>query len=107
MTIINTEQTNLPRIVTLAELQAKLVPLCRGDVWAMGSIVDLWKKGAPVPQPVNEPERRILIPEQFRLWFDDFSKRLGLNTPATTQYSNMQNQLTATSGGRISTRRRG
>jgi len=107
MTIITSEQINQPRIVTLKELQDKLLPMCHGDKWAAGTIVDLWKKGAPVPQPEGEPERRILIPEHFRTWFNDFSQRLGIGSQAASQYSSMQNQLGANAGMRKATRRRG
>jgi hypothetical protein len=106
MTILTPQQANEPRIVTLAELKAKLEPMCHGDKWALSAISDLWKKGAPIPQPAGEPERRILIPEQFALWYADFQQRLGIQRQAVDTYSSMQNKLSA-SGGWRKTRRRG
>lgn len=90
-----------PRIVTLAELTAVLVPLCRGNKWAEGSIVDLWKKGAPVPQPEGEPERRILIPEQFALWWDDFNQRLGTGITVESTYQPLSRVFLASAGHRL------
>lgn len=80
--------------------------MAMGDKWAEGAIVDLWKKGAPIPQAQGEPERRILIPEQFQLWFADFSQRLGLSQTAQGAYLSTQNKFVA-SGGMLPTRRRG
>jgi hypothetical protein len=105
--ILTSNQLPQPRIVTLAEMKAKLLPLAMGDKWAESAIVDLWKKGAPIPQPAGEPERRILIPEQFQLWFDDFSKRIGVSQTAKTAYSSMQNQFRSSGGMNKSTGRRG
>lgn len=103
---MNIVKANLqPRIVTLAELNARLLPMARGDKWAEGAIVDLWKKGAPIPQPAGEPERRILIPQQFQLWFEDFSKRLGIQQSSTAAYTGIQN-LYRSSAGMATTRRR-
>lgn len=106
MNILTPQQANEPRIVTLAELKAKLEPMCYGDKWALDAITDLWKKGAPIPQPAGEPERRILIPEQFALWYADFQKRLGIASQAQNVYGNMQGKL-ATSAGWRKIRRRG
>ena len=75
-----------PRIVSLAELRTKLIPLCLGYPWAEGAIVDLWKMGAPVPQPVHEPERRILIPEQFSKWWGEIQQRMGVEATAPDVY---------------------
>lgn len=68
-----------PRIVSLADLKAKLLPICLGYAWAEGAIVDLWLKGAPVPQPAGEPERRILIPAHFATWWNEIQKRMGID----------------------------
>jgi hypothetical protein len=89
-----------PRIVTLAELKQRLLPLAHGDKWAEGAIVDLWKKGAPVPQPAGQPERRTLIPEQFAMWFTDFQQRLGLSQNSTGAYSNIQHLFSGSAGNR-------
>lgn len=75
-----------PRIVSLAELKAKLIPLCLGYAWAEGAIVDLWKKGAPVPQPGNQPERRILIPTHFAAWWGEVQQRMGVDASAQAIY---------------------
>lgn len=89
-----------PRIVTLAELRKRLLPMAMGDKWAEGAIVDLWKKGAPIPQPEGEPERRILIPEQFAAWYSDFQKRLGILRTSTGAYKSIQNQFASSAGHR-------
>jgi hypothetical protein len=75
-----------PRIVSLADLKAKLLPLCLGYVWAEGAIVDLWKKGAPVPQPVGTPERRILIPQHFAAWWNEIQQRMGVEASVSEIY---------------------
>lgn len=73
-----------PRIVTLAELQTKLVPMCKGDKWALSAITDLWNKSTPVPQAPGQLERRILFPLQFQAWYADFAQRLGLGPNTVT-----------------------
>jgi len=75
-----------PRIVSLADLKAKLLPLCLGYAWAEGAIVDLWLKGAPVPQPGNQPERRILIPAHFSAWWAEVQQRMGVDVTAQRAY---------------------
>lgn len=89
-----------PRIVTLAELKAKLLPICLGNKWGEGTIVDLWKKGAPVPQPEGEPERRILIPGQFKKWWDDLHQRLGTGFDTESMYQPLSRQFAASAGQR-------
>ncbi len=66
-----------PRIVTLPELQKVLFRYTFGWRWAEDAIVDLWKKGAPIPQPEGQPERRILLPGQFALWWAEVAQRMG------------------------------
>jgi len=80
--IITPGQTNpmQPRLVTIAELRARLLPLCVGYRWAEDAIHDLWKMGAPVPVNPGEAERRILLPKQFQKWFEDVAARKGLDT---------------------------
>lgn len=95
-----------PRIVSLQELQLRLIPVCRGDQWALGSIVDLWKKGAPIPTLPGQPEKRILLPTQFKKWWDDVHQRLGIDTSAEDAYGNLSSKL-STSGLVVPTRRRG
>lgn len=75
-----------PRIVSLADLKAKVLPLCLGYAWAEGAIVDLWKKGAPVPQPAGAPERRILIPQHFATWWGEIQQRMGVEAAAAEIY---------------------
>lgn len=75
-----------PRIVSLEDLKAKLLPLCLGYAWAEGAIVDLWKKGAPVPQPEGAPERRILIPQHFAAWWGEIQQRMGVGASAEEIY---------------------
>lgn len=76
-----------PRIVSLADLKAKLLPLCLGYAWAENAIVDLWKKGAPVPQAQGEPERRILIPTHFAMWWNEIQQRMGISATAPEVYN--------------------
>jgi len=67
----------LPRIVTLRELRRALLPYCRGWPWAEDAIVDLWKMGAPVPNPGPE-EQRVLLMSQFKKWWHDVTERTGI-----------------------------
>lgn len=66
-----------PRIVTLKELQAVLFRYTFGWKWAEDAIVDLWKKGAPIPQAEGQPERRVLLPGQFAMWWAEVAQRMG------------------------------
>ena len=66
-----------PRIVTYKELRRKLLPLCHGFKWGEDTIRDLWLMGAPVPNPGGKEEARILLPSQFKKWFDDVAYRVG------------------------------
>lgn len=101
MNILTPKIVNQPRIVTLAELESKLLPLCYGNKWALSTIKDLWTKGAPIPQPEGEPERRILIPEQFKLWWDDLNTGLGFAVDGHGIYSVLQRRMRASAGQRI------
>jgi len=84
-----------PRIVTLKELQTVLIRYTFGWKWAEDAIVDLWKKGAPIPQPEGMPERRILLPGQFALWWAEVAGRMGYAPGGYNQVS----PLFRTSGG--------
>lgn len=75
-----------PRIVSLTDLRTKLLPICLGYAWAENAIVDLWKKGAPVPNLPGEEERRILIPEHFAAWWGEVQQRMGVDAPAPEMY---------------------
>lgn len=87
-----------PKIVTLKELQAVLFRYTLGWKWAEDAIVDLWKKGAPIPQPEGEPERRVLLPGQFAKWWDELAQRQGLQTTGAQGYQ-QTSSLFRTSGG--------
>lgn len=87
-----------PKIVTLPELQAVLFRHTFGWKWAEDAIVDLWKKGAPIPQPEGEPERRVLLPGQFAKWWDELAQRQGWATTGPQGYQQIS-PLFRTSGG--------
>jgi hypothetical protein len=89
-----------PRIVSLADLKAKLIPLCLGYVWAEAAIVDLWMKGAPVPQPAHEPERRILIPTHFATWWGEIQQRMGIDVSAQQIYKLASRNMSTHAGHR-------
>lgn len=101
MNILTPQVVNQPRIVTLAELESRLIPLCYGNKWALSTIKDLWTKGAPVPQPEGEPERRVLIPEQFEKWFNDLNSGLGFGVNGNEIYNILQRRMRASAGQRI------
>ena len=103
--IVTPGQVNQPRIVSLAELQEVLLPLCFGDKWAESTIVDLWKLGAPVPVAPGDPEKRILLPNQFKKWFADFSQRVGFSVTPDGAY-NQAGKLLPTSAGSMPKQRR-
>ena len=69
-----------PRIVTEAELVATLAPYMMGYSWALDTIGDLWRMGAPDPSPrlPGTPERRVLNPGQFAKWWADVAARAGV-----------------------------
>lgn len=70
-----------PRIVTEAELVSTLMPFMLGYPWALDTVGDLWRMGAPDPSPrlPGTPERRILLPGQFAKWWADVSARAGVD----------------------------
>lgn len=98
-----------PRMVSMADLRTKLLPLMSGYKGAEDALQDLWRKGAPDPDRAHHPcnrketgcwfknrwslkechkhacrrERRLLLPTQFATWWKDLSERIGLDfTPA-------------------------
>lgn len=93
--ILNRSQIMQPRIVSLQDLRAVLVPLCLGYPWAENAIVDLWKKGAPVPQAEGQPERRILIPEYFAQWWAEVQQRMGVELPPENIYPKISSRFKA------------
>lgn len=91
-----------PRMVSIYDLRARLLPLMEGIPWAEDALMDLWKMGAPDPATwaqVCEPghcksqavggspcgkwgcrlEKRLLLPTQFATWWRDVAKRQGLD----------------------------
>lgn len=96
--IIAPRQVMQPRIVSLAELKAKLLPLCVGYVWAEGAITDLWMKGAPVPQGPGQPERRVLIPAYFASWWNDVQQRMGFAPSAEQVYGQVSKKMRTSAG---------
>jgi hypothetical protein len=67
---------NEPRIITEAQLRTILGAILGLDRWAQDTIGDLWRMGAPAPSYGTE-EARILLPNQFRTWWNDVMGRLG------------------------------
>ena len=94
-----------PRMVSIYELRAKLLPLMAGCAWAEDALMDLWRMGAPDPAPAAAPcspgscaaeveggprcgkwgcrrEKRLLLPTQFATWWADVARRQGLDLTA-------------------------
>lgn len=93
-----------PRIISMADLRKKLGPLMAGVPWAEDALQDLWRMGAPDPDPRHHPcdrkhygcfrqkvmgmpgcdkhachrERRVLLPTQFTEWWKQVSERQGI-----------------------------
>lgn len=67
---------NGPRLITESQLRLILGTILGLDKWAQDTIGDLWRMGAPVPNPGME-ETRILLPNQFKTWWNDVMQRLG------------------------------
>jgi len=84
-TIVNPQMK--PQIVTLAQLQRTLLPLVVGYKWGTDTIWDLWQSSTPIPQPANEPEKRIVLPVRFLAWWADVQQRMGIATPGETIYA--------------------
>jgi hypothetical protein len=101
--ILTPSQINQPRLVTIDELRAKLLPLTMGYKWGEDAIHDLWKLGAPVPVNPGQPETRVLLPKQFEKWFTDVATRKGLDT--TNAYNSVAKTL-RTSAGQTTSRPR-
>lgn len=68
-----------PLIVTYQELRQKLLPITAGYKWGEGTILDLWKMGAPTPDSMigSYSERRIVFPGQLATWLADVLERQG------------------------------
>jgi hypothetical protein len=87
--ILTPEDIYSARIVSLYELQSKLLPLLGAVSWAKDAVMDLWSTGTPVPTTGRDPfgnpvERRFLLPRQFDAWTKEVSKRLGENIVSVT-----------------------
>jgi hypothetical protein len=63
-----------PLILTEAQLTAVLEPLTAGYAWGAGTIGDLWRCGAPLP---NDPTKRIILPSKLMDWLADVLERQG------------------------------
>lgn len=98
--IMNASEAMHPRIVSLADLKAKLLPLCLGYAWAEAAISDLWLKGAPVPQAPGAPERRILIPSHFAAWWEEVRQRMGIDATPQEVYRRAAKNMSRSAGHR-------
>lgn len=98
--ILRAGETMQPRIVSLSELKAKLIPLCLGYTWAEKAVTDLWLKGAPVPQAPDQPERRILIPIHFAKWWEEVRQRMGVNATPEQVYKLAAKNMLRSAGHR-------
>jgi hypothetical protein len=87
-----------PKIVTLAELRRVLLSKCYGWKWAERAIYDLWQKGAPIPVAPGQPEMRILLPGQFKSWWQEIQRRMGLSTHAEEVYQDVARTFRTGSG---------
>ena len=108
-----------PRMVSIYELRAKLIPLMAGYAWAEDALMDLWKLGAPDPSPRSSPctlafgplacarqsngkprcgvygcarEKRVLLPKQFEKWWADVAQRQGCEFLANDMLNPKQNR---------------
>ena len=61
-----------PRIVTYNDLLKTLLPYIEGYHWALDTIGDLWRMGAPFG-----PDKRLIVPGQFKEWWEDVNQRMG------------------------------
>jgi hypothetical protein len=85
-----------PRMMTYAELWAKIFPFVRGYKWGADTVWDLWKSGRVVPQdrcPGGKPcpeypnckhVRHILLPAQLEKWWGDVAERISVDISAST-----------------------
>lgn len=63
-----------PLILSYAELESVVLPIVGGDAWALDTIGDLWRKGAPHP---TKPFHRIVFPGALAEWLADVLTRQG------------------------------
>lgn len=81
------EQRMQPKIVTFEQLLTTLWPFIGQYRWARHELHDLWKQGAPIPNQIVLPgqehkEKRILLPTQFKAWWEEVNRRHGLDMSA-------------------------
>ena len=75
-----------PKVVTFAELRAKLMPVLNSwGVWGVEAeleLHDLWKLGAPAPDSkpgmTDDQIKRVLIHTQFNKWWHEAMARAGM-----------------------------
>ncbi len=79
-----------PKCVSYGELRRVLLPHCLGWGWAENAIRDLWLMGAPIPVGPGEPERRILLPTQFRKWWAEVQAKMSVTTPAEVLHAKIR-----------------
>ncbi len=63
-----------PITATYDELVTILQPLTAGYKWGEGTIRDLWKLGAPLP---DKPDKRIVFPNKLAEWLVDVLEKKG------------------------------
>jgi len=71
-----------PLTVTYDELVNILQPLTMGYKWGEGTIRDLWKLGAPLP---DKPGKRIVFPNKLAEWLVDVLEKKGQPLDAAAQ----------------------
>ena len=81
---MNNNLRDAPRIVTWADLQTSCGPLVEGYEWGVDALLELWKNATPTPETIQShlagipvAERRILLPSQFKAWWNDVAARKG------------------------------
>jgi hypothetical protein len=90
-----------PHIVTEADLIEVLTPYIVGFPWALDTIGDLWRMGAPDPSPrlPGTPERRILHPGAFASWWAEVQARAGTPIAPEAAASQASRQLVLVAKG--------
>lgn len=95
----------MPRMTSMADLRRILLPLMEGYKGAEDALQDLWRMGAPDPDPRHHPcnredtgcwmnnrwgarrchkhacrrEKRLLLPTKFAIWWKEVADRIGLD----------------------------
>ena len=92
-----------PRVVTEADLVEVLTPYIVGFPWALDTIGDLWRMGAPDPSPryPGAPERRVLLPGAFARWWAEVQARAGSSAiPEAVAPGSSRQRVLVPNGGR-------